>query len=433
MTVNADGAFTFPTALGAGENYSVSILTQPSNPQQVCILNNAVGTANANVTSIQVMCTTVAPAIISGPGWAATGPANYGTLGQPATSNLPPVRSYAASWTDASGNVWLFGGNNGYLGNQTNIIGPCGPTPTTYFDYNDLEVLRRPMGVDGWLAVDNIQAGRRLWRPRTARIHQFPRRAPRHRHVDRRLRQFLALRRFWVRLNHNHLPGQPYARRLSERPMEVRKRPMDMDGRLQPRQPIRYVWHTGRAKRNQYPGPAPARHGVDRPNRHLLALRWSNKRRLQRFVEVRQRSVDLGLPARTPQIRREFTASSVCPLSPMRPERALPPWAGPTHPATSGSLVAMASTPRAPPDLSTISGAFLPANGLGSAVQSFWETPIPTALSMFRLPPIFRPRATALPLGAGATAVSGCLAGVSTICGNTSPECLLAFDLRNRP
>lgn len=138
MTVNADGAFTFPTALGAGENYSVSILTQPSNPQQVCILNNAVGTANANVTSIQVMCTTVVAGHNQWTWMGGNGPANYGTLGQLATSKMPPVRSYAASWTDASGNVWLFGGNNGYLGNQTNIIGPCGPTPTTYFDYNDL-------------------------------------------------------------------------------------------------------------------------------------------------------------------------------------------------------------------------------------------------------------------------------------------------------
>jgi len=138
ITVNADGAFTFPTALGASENYSVSILTQPSNPQQVCILNSAVGTANANVTSIQVMCTNVVAGHNQWTWMGGNGPANYGTLGQPATSNLPPARSYAASWTDASGNVWLFGGNNGYLGNLTNIIGPCGPTQTTYFDYNDL-------------------------------------------------------------------------------------------------------------------------------------------------------------------------------------------------------------------------------------------------------------------------------------------------------
>jgi hypothetical protein len=34
----------------------------------------------------------------------------YGTLNQPAATNVPGARSSAASWTDASGNLWLFGG-----------------------------------------------------------------------------------------------------------------------------------------------------------------------------------------------------------------------------------------------------------------------------------------------------------------------------------
>ena len=34
----------------------------------------------------------------------------YGTLGVPATSNVPGARYLAASWTDTSGNFWLFGG-----------------------------------------------------------------------------------------------------------------------------------------------------------------------------------------------------------------------------------------------------------------------------------------------------------------------------------
>jgi N-acetylneuraminic acid mutarotase len=35
---------------------------------------------------------------------------NYGSVGQAAASNLPGARSGAASWTDAAGNLWLFGG-----------------------------------------------------------------------------------------------------------------------------------------------------------------------------------------------------------------------------------------------------------------------------------------------------------------------------------
>ena len=45
----------------------------------------------------------------------------YGTLGVPSAANEPGYRDFAASWTDSSGNLWLFGGfgqsatNSGYL------------------------------------------------------------------------------------------------------------------------------------------------------------------------------------------------------------------------------------------------------------------------------------------------------------------------------
>lgn len=37
-------------------------------------------------------------------------PGVYGTMGEPAPGNTPGGRQQAASWTDASGNLWLFGG-----------------------------------------------------------------------------------------------------------------------------------------------------------------------------------------------------------------------------------------------------------------------------------------------------------------------------------
>jgi N-acetylneuraminic acid mutarotase len=44
----------------------------------------------------------------------------YGTLGTPATVNIPGSRLDASAWTDSSGNLWLFGGEgfdaNGNLG-----------------------------------------------------------------------------------------------------------------------------------------------------------------------------------------------------------------------------------------------------------------------------------------------------------------------------
>lgn len=57
--VNADGAFTFNTAVTDGTGYSATVLTQPTNPNQECIVTNASGTVGgANVSDIAVNCTT---------------------------------------------------------------------------------------------------------------------------------------------------------------------------------------------------------------------------------------------------------------------------------------------------------------------------------------------------------------------------------------
>jgi glucuronoarabinoxylan endo-1,4-beta-xylanase len=50
-------SFTFSTALASGTPYSVTVLTQPSDPAQNCSVTNGSGTvASANVTSVQVTC-----------------------------------------------------------------------------------------------------------------------------------------------------------------------------------------------------------------------------------------------------------------------------------------------------------------------------------------------------------------------------------------
>jgi hypothetical protein len=49
----------------------------------------------------------------------------YGTLGVPAAANIPGAREYASSWTDKSGNFWLFGGN----GFPSEYIATGGGTP----------------------------------------------------------------------------------------------------------------------------------------------------------------------------------------------------------------------------------------------------------------------------------------------------------------
>lgn len=58
LPILANGAFTFKTSLASGKAYSVTVFTQPSNPTQTCIVAGGSGTATANVTSVQVTCST---------------------------------------------------------------------------------------------------------------------------------------------------------------------------------------------------------------------------------------------------------------------------------------------------------------------------------------------------------------------------------------
>ncbi len=58
LAVSANGIFTFTTPITNGGAYNVSVLTQPANPSQSCVVTNGQGTATATVTSVLVTCTT---------------------------------------------------------------------------------------------------------------------------------------------------------------------------------------------------------------------------------------------------------------------------------------------------------------------------------------------------------------------------------------
>ena len=66
LAVSANGPFTFATALASGSAYSVTVSAQPSSPAQTCAVTNGSGTAVANVTNVQVACTTTATFTIGG-------------------------------------------------------------------------------------------------------------------------------------------------------------------------------------------------------------------------------------------------------------------------------------------------------------------------------------------------------------------------------
>lgn len=57
-------------------------------------------------------------------------PGIYGTLGVPASGNFPGTRYSATSWTDSSGNLWLFGGTSqGFYGNFNDLWEYTPPPP----------------------------------------------------------------------------------------------------------------------------------------------------------------------------------------------------------------------------------------------------------------------------------------------------------------
>ena len=57
LTITGNGAFTFKTAVtGPTDAYAVTVLTQPTNPLQICTVTNGSGTATADVSNVAVNC-----------------------------------------------------------------------------------------------------------------------------------------------------------------------------------------------------------------------------------------------------------------------------------------------------------------------------------------------------------------------------------------
>ena len=94
LTRDADGAFTFTTAVAAGGAYAVTIATQPAN--QTCTLANDSGViAAANVSTVSVTCATFRVTGVIGPaGGSLVGPDGVevhipaGALAQPTTIGI---------------------------------------------------------------------------------------------------------------------------------------------------------------------------------------------------------------------------------------------------------------------------------------------------------------------------------------------------------
>lgn len=58
LPVSATGSFVFPTYITNGGSYAVTVGTQPSSPNQVCVVTNGSGSITATINDVQVSCTT---------------------------------------------------------------------------------------------------------------------------------------------------------------------------------------------------------------------------------------------------------------------------------------------------------------------------------------------------------------------------------------
>jgi 6-phosphogluconolactonase len=56
ISVSKAGPFTFPTSLGAGVRYDVTVASPPANPSQTCSVSNGTGTVAGAVDNITVVC-----------------------------------------------------------------------------------------------------------------------------------------------------------------------------------------------------------------------------------------------------------------------------------------------------------------------------------------------------------------------------------------
>jgi len=89
----------------------------------------------------------------------------YGTLGIPSTSNIPGARQEAISWTDSSGNFWLFGGegfNVGGFSGTLNDLWEYSPNSNawTWIGGSKLSAAAGVYGIQGTPSTGNIPGAR---------------------------------------------------------------------------------------------------------------------------------------------------------------------------------------------------------------------------------------------------------------------------------
>jgi N-acetylneuraminic acid mutarotase len=112
VTVSAGAtSWVFPGSFSADSSYSVTVAAQPVGELCEVTSGGSATTLTANVANIAVVCSVYGQWTWEGGLNTVNGSGVYGTQNAATASNLPGARYESSSWTDSSGNLWLFGGN----------------------------------------------------------------------------------------------------------------------------------------------------------------------------------------------------------------------------------------------------------------------------------------------------------------------------------
>lgn len=146
LSVTANGTNTFATALASGTGYDVTVLAQPTNPVQKCVVSGGMGTAAPpQVTGISVLCTTTPTYFVGGTlsGLPTGGPAPLTVIlqdnagaGYPVSANgpfsfptpLPSGTTYAVTVQSAPAGYYCAVGNGSGTvlnGNVSSVTVTC--------------------------------------------------------------------------------------------------------------------------------------------------------------------------------------------------------------------------------------------------------------------------------------------------------------------
>ncbi len=163
----AAGASTwvFPGSFTAGSSYAVTVDTQPAGELCEVTGGGSAATLTANVDDVTVACSDYGQWIWAGGLNEVNGSGSYGTQGAALASSVPGARYSASSWTDSSGNFWLFGGvgydstgSSGYLADLWQYSASTGLW--TWASGGNGENASGVYGTQGTTAVGNVPGAR---------------------------------------------------------------------------------------------------------------------------------------------------------------------------------------------------------------------------------------------------------------------------------